>query len=91
MPIRTKITSDHSHNFSVNGGSVLVCWLVSVNLTQTKVSLEERILIKELPPSYWPVGMSLGHFLNCYLVQESLAWMMVTLWAGRPGLYKKGT
>lgn len=61
------ITYSHpsKHNFSEHEGSMLGCWLALVNLTQTEVSLGEGILVKELPPSIWPVAMSLGHFHDC--------------------------
>lgn len=40
-----------------------LCWLV-VNLTQTRVTREEGISIKELPSLDGPVGVSVGHFLD---------------------------
>jgi hypothetical protein len=41
-----------------------VCWLVFVNLTQAPVVWEEGTATEQLPPSDWPVGKSVGHFLD---------------------------
>lgn len=39
-----------------------VCWLVSVNLTLTRVAEEEGRAVEKLPPSPWLVGISEGTF-----------------------------
>lgn len=36
--------------------------LVYINLTQAKVTWEERILVEDLPPSDWPEALSVGAF-----------------------------
>jgi hypothetical protein len=41
-----------------------VSWLALINSTQTRIIWEEENSIEELPPSDWPVGMSVGHFPN---------------------------
>jgi len=42
-----------------------LCWLILVNLTQTRVAWEEGTSVEALPPSAWSAGMSLGTFLDC--------------------------
>jgi hypothetical protein len=42
----------------------LLYWLVFISLTQNRVTWEEEILGEELPPLYWPVGISVGQFFN---------------------------
>lgn len=45
-----------------------------------------------LPPRDWPVGMSIVHFINWWLVQEVPAhYEQCYLLADGPGLYKKAS
>ena len=40
-----------------------LCFLIFVNIIQPRVIWEGRITIEELPPSDWPAGMYVRHFL----------------------------
>lgn len=42
-----------------------MCWSISVNLTQNKVTWEQGTPVEELLTSNLPMGMSVGHFLDC--------------------------
>lgn len=46
---------------------------VFCHLIQTRVTQEERLSIEKLHLSDCPVSKSVGHFLNCWLVQEGPA------------------
>lgn len=50
-----------------------VVYTVFCHLIQTRVTQEVGLSIEKLHPSDCPVGMSVGHFLNCWLVQEGPA------------------
>ena len=41
-----------------------VWYLVFVILTQTRVTWGDRASAEEMPPSDWPVGIPVGHFLD---------------------------
>ena len=47
-----------------------LCWIVFVNLRQTRVSWEEGTSTNEFPPPSWPVGISVGHFRSWWLMWE---------------------
>lgn len=49
--------------------SFFVCF-VFVNLTKTRVIPHERTSVEEMPPSDWPIGMSLWHLLDCWLLWD---------------------
>lgn len=38
--------------------------VIFYQLTQSRVTWENRMSVKELPPTDWPVGKSIGHFLG---------------------------
>lgn len=42
----------------------LFCFVFIVNLTQVRLIFIEDFLIEKRPPSDWPVGKSVGHFLD---------------------------
>lgn len=41
----------------------MLCSLLFVNLTQARISRGKGTSIEEVPPSDWPVGMSMVHLL----------------------------
>lgn len=49
---------------------MFVCCLILVNMTQTRITWEEKTLIEELPPSDWLVGKSEGSFMT----NDNVAW-----------------
>lgn len=42
-----------------------LCWLIFVNCKQTRNTWEGGTSTEELPRPDWPMGESMGHFLNC--------------------------
>lgn len=46
-------------------------WLVFVNLTHPRVLWEERPSVEKLPPSDWPVDVSVGPFLLLIVIAGS--------------------
>lgn len=48
----------------------MACWFAFVNLAQAKVTWEGGISAQEPPPSDWPMGKPVGHFLDWGLMQE---------------------
>lgn len=46
--------------------------LISDNMVQARVFCEEGPSVEKLPPSDWPMGMAVGNFLDCQLMEESL-------------------
>lgn len=44
--------------------NMFVCCLILVNMTQTRITWEEKTLTEELPPSDWPAGKSEGSFMT---------------------------
>lgn len=51
-------------NFFFMESNIYVCWLVFVNLTETRVIWEEDTSIRELDPSDWTLEMLVGCFFN---------------------------
>lgn len=50
----------------------------------------EEVSVEELPSSDWPVNISMGHFLNCWLMWEDSAHCVwYHTWAGGPRMYEK--
>lgn len=62
-----------------------------INLAQARVPWEDETSVEWIPPSHWPVGKSVGHFLNWWLMWKEgprLLWVVLPR-AGHPACYKK--
>ena len=54
----------YTHTHTQYTYTLMLCWLVLVNLTQPRHSWEEETSVEITPPSSWPVDKSVDHFLD---------------------------
>lgn len=67
---------------------VLVSFIVS--LTQTRVPRGEETTLEKLPKSDCPVGMSVGYFLDCWLMYQGLAHSVQAHFSQTTGIFVGG-
>jgi hypothetical protein len=69
--------------------SVLVC-LLHLDASWSHLRIRVALLAEKLYPSDWPEVVSMGHFLNCSLMQQGPSYcVQCDSWVGNSGLCKK--